>query len=234
MSNQVAISAISTIVLPLFKRRPSCVTSGTRFFLLAPHIMRDLKTLCIRKSMFSCKNYQYRCYFPDAVGTRTLGLNRFRHLVKKNKISTLSKDDYQHKNLSVTERFKFLTKKYGAPAITIYTIISTLDLGLTFILIQAGGADRVKKVEDWFKETFKGLITLKKEEKTSDKKEVKHDKNLPSKNDGNISRQSPSWTSTFVIAYGIHKLLVPFRLGLTAALTPPAVRKLRQMGWKQI
>ncbi|RIA79276.1 hypothetical protein C1645_794622 [Glomus cerebriforme] len=136
---------------------------------------------------------------------------------------------------SMTEKFKILTKKYGVSAIVVYLIISALDLGLTFILIQIGGADRVKKVEDWFTETFGNLIVLQKKGSTnipkSENTESDADKYIVVNGNGNRSSKTPSWASTLVIAYGIHKLLVPFRLGLTAAITPAIVRKLKRMGW---
>ncbi|CAH1759249.1 9972_t:CDS:2 [Entrophospora sp. SA101] len=87
----------------------------------------------------------------------------------------------------MTAKFKELTKRYGTSALAVYFIISTIDLGTTFILIQSGGAERVKRIEDWCIENFG--------------------------------------------AYGIHKLLLPLRLGLTAAITPSVVKKLRNMGW---
>nr|CAG8461314.1 2174_t:CDS:2 [Entrophospora candida] len=94
----------------------------------------------------------------------------------------------------MTAKFKELTKRYGTSALAVYFIISTIDLGTTFILIQSGGAERV----------------------------VSNTSSRPT---------MPSWTSTLVIAYGIHKLLLPLRLGLTAAITPSVVKKLRNMGW---
>lgn len=38
-------------------------------------------------------------------------------------------------------------------------------------------------------------------------------------------------TSTFVLAYGFHKVFAPVRLGITATATPLIVRYLRQLGW---
>lgn len=37
--------------------------------------------------------------------------------------------------------------------------------------------------------------------------------------------------STFLIAYGVHKLFAPVRLSLTLACTPIIVRALRRRGW---
>ncbi|CAG8506737.1 1187_t:CDS:1 [Funneliformis caledonium] len=137
---------------------------------------------------------------------------------------------------SVTEKFKILTKKYGVSAIAVYLIISAVDLGLTFILIQIGGAERVKKIEDWFAKTFGDWIVLRKNspEKEKDGQQdivVTTDDEFVIVNVENKLKNTPSWASTLVIAYGIHKLLVPLRLGLTAAITPALVRKLKRMGW---
>ncbi|CAJ0895982.1 8652_t:CDS:1, partial [Entrophospora sp. SA101] len=54
----------------------------------------------------------------------------------------------------MTAKFKELTKRYGTSALAVYFIISTIDLGTTFILIQSGGAERVKRIEDWCIENF--------------------------------------------------------------------------------
>ncbi|KAL9543545.1 hypothetical protein MBANPS3_008069 [Mucor bainieri] len=48
----------------------------------------------------------------------------------------------------------------------------------------------------------------------------------------NQAHEKPSLTSIFVIAYGIHKtVLLPFRLSLTAAITPAVARRLKNWGW---
>ncbi|CAB4488876.1 unnamed protein product [Rhizophagus irregularis] len=156
----------------------------------------------------------------------------------RNNLTSISKDSSSKvtsvetdtvEGRSMTEKFKILTKKYGVSAIVVYLVISALDLGLTFILIQIGGADRVRKVEDWFTETFGSWIVLRKDPNTNTP-ETDNTENDTAVN-GNKSNKTPSWASTLVIAYGIHKLLVPFRLGVTAAVTPPIVKKLKRMGW---
>ncbi|RIB17464.1 hypothetical protein C2G38_2088214 [Gigaspora rosea] len=134
-------------------------------------------------------------------------------------MSTSVNENKQQEHLSMTARLKQLTRQYGASAIAVYFLISTIDLGLTFVLIHSGGAERVKMVEEWIIETFGGSIVLKKK------------KILQDQHKDNGTRHFPPWAGTFVIAYGIHKILFPLRLGLTAAVTPPLVKKLRKMGW---
>ncbi|CAG8683396.1 7926_t:CDS:1, partial [Racocetra persica] len=79
-------------------------------------------------------------------------------------MSTLVKEHKQQEHLSMTARLKLLTRQYGASAIAVYFIISSVDFGLTFILIQSGGAERVKMIEDWFTKTFGGLDSTEEKE----------------------------------------------------------------------
>ncbi|KAM0748617.1 hypothetical protein T439DRAFT_327881 [Meredithblackwellia eburnea MCA 4105] len=40
-------------------------------------------------------------------------------------------------------------KSLGAPAIVLYLLLSVVDFGLTFVLVSAIGAERVRQAEDW-------------------------------------------------------------------------------------
>ncbi|CAG8505770.1 4429_t:CDS:2 [Diversispora eburnea] len=139
-------------------------------------------------------------------------------------ITTTTSNEDQPKNSSMMNRFKLLIKKYGVSAVVVYSVISTLDLGLTIILIQSGGniiIDNIKIVEK-----------RKEPENNSSGNILEIIKEKPENNNNKVTeRSSPSWASILVISYGIHKLLLPLRIGLTAALTPPIVKKLRKMGW---
>lgn len=50
---------------------------------------------------------------------------------------------------SLSERLKHLFKTQGWPALVVYLALSAVDFGLTFLLIYAIGADRVREAEDW-------------------------------------------------------------------------------------
>ena len=105
-------------------------------------------------------------------------------------------------------------KRYGAVGAGVYLSLSAVDLSLTMAAITFTGADKVKQMEDWLLKEAKGLFGMK-------------HKSTP-KSD---SVEKPSIWSIFVIAYGIHKtVLLPVRLGLTAAITPFLARKLQQIG----
>jgi hypothetical protein len=127
-------------------------------------------------------------------------------------------------------KLKELTRKYGAAGIVVYLAVSCVDLGVTFGVIQLVGLDKVKVLEKGVldvvyntgerfgikrKETQVELVTMDGDETTA-----------------NSEDDTPSFASVFILAYGIHKtLLLPVRLGITAAITPAIVRKLHQMGW---
>jgi hypothetical protein len=119
-------------------------------------------------------------------------------------------------NTTVKQKFKSFMKKYGAVGAGVYLALSAVDLSLTMAVITLTGAEKVKQVEDWVLKEVKGIFG------------VKH-KSTPKAD----STEKPSMTSIFVIAYGIHKtVLLPVRLGLTAAITPFLGNKLRQMGFR--
>jgi Protein of unknown function (DUF1279) len=119
-------------------------------------------------------------------------------------------------NTTIRQRLKSFMKKYGAVGAGVYLALSAVDLSLTMAAITFTGAEKVKQVEDWALKEVKGFFGMK-------------HKSTPKAD----STEKPSMASIFVIAYGIHKtVLLPVRLGLTAAITPFLARKLRQLGFR--
>lgn len=116
--------------------------------------------------------------------------------------------------MTSTGRFKSFIKRYGAVGIGTYLALSVVDLSLTMAAIQIKGADRIMELEDRVWATIKGTET------TTRQREQQPD------------NKKPSWTTVFLLAYGIHKtILLPFRISLTAAITPPLTKRLHQLGW---
>lgn len=118
--------------------------------------------------------------------------------------------------MTTKQKLNSFMKKYGYVGLGVYLSLSAVDLGLTMAAITVTGAEKVKQVEDWVLTNIKGFFGIEHKHAPKEKAE-----------------ERPSLASIFVIAYGIHKtVLLPLRLGLTAAITPSLAKKLRQMGFR--
>lgn len=136
--------------------------------------------------------------------------------------------------LSRTQRLKALFRKHGWSALTIYLLLSLVDFGLSFLLIYAVGADKVRIAEDWVLDALgwrrkdgepgkvKRAVDEWKEQHPRARK-ITPSVSLPEPPTQAELAQSGSNSysaiaSTAVLAYAIHKtLLLPVRIGLTAS-----------------
>ncbi|CAK9823007.1 Protein FAM210B, mitochondrial [Anthophora retusa] len=112
-------------------------------------------------------------------------------------------DDKKQKelrHLAKKERFKIIVRDFGITTIIFHVGISLISLGACYTAV-ASGID----VESLLTQS---AITI----------ESKEAKNILSN------------SSTFVIAYTIHKLMAPLRLSITLAVVPFLVRYLRKVG----
>ncbi|KAK3834741.1 MAG: hypothetical protein JOS17DRAFT_682057 [Linnemannia elongata] len=114
------------------------------------------------------------------------------------------------------DKIKQLVKQYGYTGVAVYLGISTLDLAATFIIVKAAGMEKIEKAQDYVIEHYGPYVGYK-------PKPHAHPHNNP-------EAASGLW-SVFVIAYGIHKLLVPLRVVATSMITPPLVKWLVRKGW---
>lgn len=123
-------------------------------------------------------------------------------------------------------KLRELTQKYGAAGVIVYLGVGVVDLGVTFGVIQLVGLDKVKALEKGVLDVVYNTgarFGITKEPTVDNDSDVVLDKD-----------DTPSFASVFILAYGIHKtLLLPVRLGITAAITPAFVRKLHQLGWSR-
>ncbi|KAI9473858.1 MAG: hypothetical protein EXX96DRAFT_596826 [Benjaminiella poitrasii] len=139
-------------------------------------------------------------------------------------------------------KLKELTRKYGAVGIIVYVAVGCVDLGITLGVIQLAGLDKVKALE---RSVINTVYDVGERMGLKEKNEqplilVTDGENntlltaASSDETGLIhsTDDTPSFASVLILAYGIHKtLLLPVRIGITAAITPAVVRKLHQMGW---
>ncbi|KAG8813402.1 hypothetical protein FRC17_001587 [Serendipita sp. 399] len=127
-------------------------------------------------------------------------------------------------NASVTTRLKTLIKSYGLYALGVYFALGVVDFSIAFAAINFLGAEQVGKVTSYVKESVANMI---------------HGSSPNDSPDGHVNgKESPSRVGNedlyamIVLAYTVHKtLFLPFRAGLTIAITPKLVRWLRSRGF---
>ncbi|KAK9701300.1 DUF1279 superfamily [Basidiobolus ranarum] len=114
-------------------------------------------------------------------------------------------------------KMKELLRKYGRTATVAYLGLSVLDFLASFALVYSGGETFVKATEEWVLQWGKRLGVF--------------DNDKPSDVYSEEGKKKSSLTSMLVIAYTLHKLLIPIRVPLTAAVTPALAKKFQSMGW---
>jgi len=144
-------------------------------------------------------------------------------------------------------------KRYGWAAVVVYLLFSVLDFGLTFFVINLIGAEHVRRGTDYLLDLLvygkaatstragdipegSGILGFLKEWREKHKKDADDAENA-AEAEADRKSGSPSGASsgnlwaTAVLAYTIHKtLLLPVRLGATAAATPAIVKQLQRWG----
>ncbi|KAF9136488.1 hypothetical protein BG015_003120 [Linnemannia schmuckeri] len=131
------------------------------------------------------------------------------------------------------DKIKQLIKQYGYTGVAVYLGISTLDLAATFIIVKAAGMEKIEKAQDYVLEHY-GPYFGYKPKPHSHPHEGSEAVDLDKVDDeqvGAIYNKASGLWSVFVIAYGIHKLLVPLRVVATSMITPPLVKWLVKKGW---
>ena len=115
---------------------------------------------------------------------------------------------------SWTSKLKTLSKQYGRAALVVYISISLIDLSLLYTSLRLGiDADKHLAKLPFFKE--KQINQAIEEDTGSTVQEVKRE---------SMGGGIKGAVGTFAIAYAIHKLLLPLRVGATVALTPSLAR----------
>ncbi|KAF9083017.1 hypothetical protein BGX29_003440 [Mortierella sp. GBA35] len=134
------------------------------------------------------------------------------------------------------DKIKQLIKQYGYTGVAVYLGISTLDLAATFVIVKAAGMEKIEKAQDWVLEHVGTYFGYKSKphshphNDTTPAAGVDLDK-VDDEQVGAIYNKASGLWSVFVIAYGIHKLLVPLRVVATSMITPPLVKWLVKKGW---
>ncbi|TKA24779.1 hypothetical protein B0A50_05767 [Salinomyces thailandicus] len=147
------------------------------------------------------------------------------------------------KPTGLSAKFRDLSRKYGWAAVGVYLGLSALDFPFCFMAVRWLGTDRIAYAEHLVAEGFWGVVGMvgldMRSKAEADAPEpatgtaagiqagesIAEDTGLEGKH-GNAS----IWTQ-LLLAYGVHKSLIVFRVPLTAAVTPRIAKWLRARGW---
>ncbi|KAL7823245.1 hypothetical protein V8C26DRAFT_385853 [Trichoderma gracile] len=154
----------------------------------------------------------------------------------------------KEENLSLSGRFKKLSREYGWSAVGVYFALSVLDFPFCFLLVRIVGTERIGQVEHYVVSAVAKFIpesvrtrwhewrqSLKKEEEQrlgnndiSDKVEMV---GWGVEKAEERNKEEASLATQLALAYAIHKSFIFVRVPLTAAVTPKVVKVLRGWGW---
>ncbi|KAG9326982.1 hypothetical protein KVV02_001932 [Mortierella alpina] len=135
------------------------------------------------------------------------------------------------KKLGFMDKMKQMIKQYGYTGVAVYLGISMIDLAATFVIVKAAGMDKIEKAQDWVLENIGGYFGYKAKPHEEHRHQDADLDNVDDEQVGAIYNKASGLWSVFVIAYGIHKLLVPLRVVATGMITPPLVKWLVKRGW---
>jgi len=118
---------------------------------------------------------------------------------------------------TLTQKLKFLIKRYGWYALGVYIFFSTLDFSITFLAINYLGSAYVTRITNSIKTALPAIFATP-------------DPEAPEQETSHSGRED--LYAMLFLAYTIHKtLLLPFRVGMTAFFTPRFVGWLGKRGW---
>ncbi|KAH9826433.1 Protein of unknown function (DUF1279) [Teratosphaeria destructans] len=164
----------------------------------------------------------------------------------------------QQRAQGLSARLKELSRKYGWAALGVYLGLSALDFPFCFMAVRWLGTERIAAAEKWVVENFWSVVgavgldmrheqarepqPASREEdgslinQAAENKSEHHDASMclltvKGQVGAMLTLNAGIWTQ-LILAYGVHKSLIFFRVPLTAAVTPKIVKWLRARGWK--
>jgi N-terminal acetyltransferase 2 len=132
---------------------------------------------------------------------------------------------------SFSQKLKHLIKRYGFYAVGVYLLVGAVDLGLVFATINFVGAEKVSHWVAIAKAHVKALWSSEPDH-GGEVEEAANDAAAAQSNPKSAGKSNEGIWAMAVLAYTIHKtLLLPFRVGVTATVTPGFVGWLTRRGW---
>ncbi|KAG0012778.1 hypothetical protein BGZ80_011516 [Entomortierella chlamydospora] len=207
-------------------------------------------TNSVRKTLYSTSNYgtrQSRLSNPHPSSLiQNYGPSRFTPVIRRgfansasqaNNTTTTTVAAPAKKSSGMMDKIKDLVRKYGYTGVAVYLGISTIDLAATFVVVKALGMEKIERAQDWVVDHVGTYFGYKRDpnhrhshDGEGNDSVIDLDK-VDDEQVGAIYNKASGLWSVFLIAYGIHKLLVPFRVVATSMITPPLVKWFIKRGW---
>ncbi|KAI8056154.1 hypothetical protein BDF22DRAFT_653828 [Syncephalis plumigaleata] len=144
---------------------------------------------------------------------------------------------------------KRLVTVYGRLGLIAYLGVSVVDYACCYLVVRAAGAERVIVMEQWLKENLgrfslfpsKGnnnneedgiapeILDLK--ERVQDEAARERALAKMSNGDDATAKSTASAATLLLVAYGLHKLIMPLRVAFTALILPPMVKRFGHITW---
>lgn len=120
----------------------------------------------------------------------------------------------------------------------VYFGLSAIDFPFCFLAVRLVGPDRIGELEHAVVDAFWHIVAVALPSMRPEVRGVKKGAEaeaaeaLQEDIDGHhkVKENASIWTQ-LLLAYGVHKSLIFFRIPLTAAVTPKIVKTLRSWGW---
>ncbi|KAF2161515.1 hypothetical protein M409DRAFT_58921 [Zasmidium cellare ATCC 36951] len=143
------------------------------------------------------------------------------------------------KSLSLSERMKEMSRKYGWIVVGIYLGLSVLDFPFCFLAVRWFGTERIAEIEHTIIDSVWGVVekavpSLKErreqKEAIAAAEDAAREGGEAVMEDAKKHEDASIWTQ-LLLAYGVHKSLLFIRIPVTLAVTPKVVKTLRSWGW---
>ncbi|RKP27942.1 hypothetical protein SYNPS1DRAFT_26438 [Syncephalis pseudoplumigaleata] len=144
--------------------------------------------------------------------------------------------------------FKRLINVYGRLGLIAYLGVSAVDYACCYLIVRAAGEKRVAVMEQWLREHLgrfrlfpthdesvvmvEGTAPEVMDQADRVQDEAARERALerqPASSEA-VSR-TPSAATLLLVAYGLHKLIMPLRIAFTAIILPPMVKRFGHISW---
>ncbi|CAK1363378.1 hypotheticalsprotein [Cercospora beticola] len=142
---------------------------------------------------------------------------------------------------SLSERMKEMSRKYGWTVTGIYLGLSVLDFPFCFLAVKWFGTERIAEIEhkimDGFWDIAEKVMPSLKDRRLEKEASAAEEAAAAAREAGDqvaeqAKSKNPGLGTQLLLAYGVHKSLIFFRIPITLAITPKVVKQLRKWGWQ--